>query len=198
MAIEKVTAKILADAQAEAQKVREGAKERMGAVISRAKKEALRIGKEAKIEAQAMATEEKRRVLSRAEMEVKRGILKEKQTLIGKVFELALHRVEEMDREEYSRLMEEILVKAVEDGDEQVIISGEVKGRLGEGFLEGVNQRLRAEGKKGELSLAEENRQIGGGFILRKGKKEINCSFRPLLDSKREDLEGEIARILFS
>ncbi len=198
MSAEKITAKILADAQAEAQKIREEAQKRAKEIISRAKKEVGQITEEAQKEAQAQAVEEKKRVLSRAEMEVKRGSLKEKQVLIGKVFELALQRVEGMKGGEYSKLMEDLLLKAVEDGDEEVIISEETKGKLGGGFLERVNQRLRTGGKKGGLSLAEENRQIGSGFILRKGKKEVNCSFESLLGSKREELEGEVARILFS
>ncbi len=198
MSAEKITAKILADAQAEAQNIREEAQKKAKEIISRAKKEAGQITEEAQKEAQAQAVEEKKRVLSRAEAEMKRELLQEKQVLIGKVFELALQRVEGMKGGEYSKLMEDLLLKAVEDGDEEVIISEETKGKLGDGFLERVNQRLRAEGRKGELSLAEENRQIGGGFILRKSRKEINCSFRSLLDSKREDLEGDVARLLFS
>jgi len=198
MSAEKITAKILADAQAEAQKIGEEAQKRVKEIISRAQKEVGQITEEAQKEAQAQAVEEKKRVLSRAEMEVKRDSLKEKQILIGKAFELALQRVEGMKGGEYSKLMEDLLLKAVEDGDEEVIISEETEGELGGGFLERVNQRLRTGGKKGGLSLAEERRQIGSGFILRKGKKEVNCSFRSLLDSKREDLEGEVARILFS
>lgn len=198
MSAEKITAKILADAQAEAQKIGEEAQKRAKEIISRAKREVGQIREEAQKEAQAQAVEEKKRVLSRAEMEVKRGSLKEKQVLIGKVFELALQRVEGMKGGEYSKLMEDLLLKAVEDGDEEVIISEETKGKLGGGFLERVNQRLRTGGKKGEISLAEERRQIGSGFILRKGKKEVNCSFESLLGSKREELEGEVARILFS
>ncbi len=198
MSAEKITAKILDDARTEAQKIKEEARKRAEGTIARAKEEAVRIGEEVQKEAQILAAEEKKRVLSRTEMEVKRGILGEKQTLIGKVFELALQRVEEMGREEYSRLMEGLLVKAVDSGDEELIISEAGRKKLGKGFLERINQRLITEGKRGELSLAEENRQIGGGFILRKGKKEINCSFRSLLDSKKEDLEGEVAGILFS
>jgi len=198
MSAEKITAKILADAQAEAQKIREEAQKRAKEIISRAKKEVGQIREEAQKEAQAQTVEEKKRVLSRAEMEVKRSALKEKQVLIGKVFELALQRVEGMKGGEYSKLMEDLLLKAVEDGDEEVIISEETKGKLGGGFLERVNQRLRTGGKKGGLSLAEERRQIDSGFILRKGKKEVNCSFESLLGSKREELEGEVARILFS
>lgn len=99
---------------------------------------------------------------------------------------------------EYFKLMEDLLLKAVEDGDEEVIISEKTMRKLGNDFLGRVNQRLRTGGKKGELSLAEEKRQVGSGFILRKGKKEVNCSFESLLGSKREELEGEVARILFS
>ena len=198
MSAEKITAKILADAQAEAQRIREEAQRKAEGIISRAKKEANGIVQQAQKEAGALATEEKRRVLSRAEMEARRAILEEKQAQIKEVFERARQKVEGMPRGEYTRLMESLLLKVVEDGDEEVILSDEGKGRLEEGFLKRVNERLRVEGRKGGVSLAAERRDIGGGFILRKGKKEINCSFASLLESQKEDLEAELVKILFS
>jgi len=198
MPAEKITAKILADAQAVARKIREEARGRAEEIMAKAQREAARITAEAQKEAQALAAEEKRRVLSRAEMEMKRGLLEEKQALLGKVFELSLQRVKGMEGDGYSKLMEGLLVKAVEDGDEEVIVSEEARERLGEEFLKRVNERLRAAGKRGELSLAVEKRRLSGGFILRKGKKEINCSFASLLESQKEDLEAELVKILFS
>jgi len=198
MPAEKITAKILADAQAEARKIKEEAKKRVEEIMARVQMEAARITAEAQKEAQALAAEEKKRVLSRAEMEVRRGLLQEKQALLGKVFELALQRVEKMEGKGYFKLMENLLVKAVEDGDGEVLISEEARGKLGNEFLQRVNQRLRAARKKGKLSLTVEKGQLSSGFILRKGKKEINCSFESLLESQKENLEGEVAKVLFS
>ena len=49
----------------------------------------------------------------------------------------------------------------------------------------------------GLLSLSEETRNIRGGFILVDGPIEVNCAFETLVRLQREKLEKQVADILF-
>ncbi|MBU1766906.1 MAG: V-type ATP synthase subunit E, partial [Candidatus Omnitrophica bacterium] len=56
------------------------------------------------------------------------------------------------------------------------------------------NEKLQ---DKSSIKIAEDKEEITGGFILKKPKKEINCSFKSLIEEKRNDLKVKISRILF-
>jgi vacuolar-type H+-ATPase subunit E/Vma4 len=46
--------------------------------------------------------------------------------------------------------------------------------------------------------LSDERQDLGGGFILRRGKIKTNVSFEVLLDQARKELEIELAKELFT
>jgi V/A-type H+-transporting ATPase subunit E len=69
---------------------------------------------------------------------------------------------------------------------------------LGEGFLSEINQKLKAKGISAELSLAKDSLSASGGFILRYGDLEINCTLEIILKMQRPNMESEVARILFN
>ena len=48
------------------------------------------------------------------------------------------------------------------------------------------------------LTLAEETRDIEGGFILRDGNVEFNCAFETQLRVLRESMAADVAAILFA
>ena len=50
----------------------------------------------------------------------------------------------------------------------------------------------------GMLTLAEETRDIQGGFIMVDGDVEINCAFETLVRLQREKLERKVADALFA
>jgi V/A-type H+-transporting ATPase subunit E len=89
-------------------------------------------------------------------------------------------------------------MKSVQSGEEEVIFSKEDAGSVGKALLEEINQRLKKENRPGALLLADEDREIQGGFILRRGKREVNCTLTALFATVREELEPRVAEILFS
>ena len=58
----------------------------------------------------------------------------------------------------------------------------------------GANAVLRGTAM---LTLAEETRNIKGGFIMLDGDVEVNCAFETLVRLQREKLEKEVAKTLF-
>ena len=49
----------------------------------------------------------------------------------------------------------------------------------------------------GSLTLSDEARPIGGGFLLVYGGIEENCTIKAVFDSKREELSDRVNRLLF-
>jgi len=91
--------------------------------------------------------------------------------------------------------MTNLMLKAVETGDEKVIIDKN-ESRIDQDLINQVNEQLRCHGK-GNLSLSDQRQDLGGGFILRRGKIKTNVSFEVLLTQARRELEIELAKELF-
>ena len=68
---------------------------------------------------------------------------------------------------------------------------------IGGKILEAANQALLKKGKKAELSLSAESKEMNAGFVLREGRLEVNCSLDALLEMKRLQLAAKVAEELF-
>jgi V/A-type H+-transporting ATPase subunit E len=189
--------KIIGDAEAEAGRIlKEGADEAK-AVLDRAREEAGSITSDFKARAQAEAKEYVRRQVSLRELEARKAVLTEKGKMIDQVFEEALDELRRRDRETGHSLTRDLLLKAVEVGDEEIMVSPEDREAISSAFLKALNKELTATGRRGEVTLSEETRNIRGGFVLRRGRAEINATFETLLLMLRDDVETEVAELLF-
>jgi V/A-type H+-transporting ATPase subunit E len=198
MSIERIIEKVIEDAKAEADQILKSNTEEVDRIVSRATEEANRVVEEGKEKAHAAAGEEKRKILAIAALETRKSVLAEKQRLIDGVFEEAVQRLVNGRLEDYKNFIITQLLRASTDGDEVIVLSKKDHQRLGKDFLKEVNSALQSHKKRGEISLAGEPADITGGFILRKGRKEMNCAVDALIGSIRDEVEGEIAGILFS
>ena len=48
-----------------------------------------------------------------------------------------------------------------------------------------------------QLTLSQETRPIQGGFILKDGNVEVNCTFETLVRLQRGEMDREVAKVLF-
>jgi vacuolar-type H+-ATPase subunit E/Vma4 len=87
------------------------------------------------------------------------------------------------------------MLDAVETGDEEVIVDHNEK-HIDQEFIKQINRRL-GPGYKGNLRLSQQKNNLGGGFILKRGKIKNNVSFKVLLARARKELEIELAKDLF-
>jgi vacuolar-type H+-ATPase subunit E/Vma4 len=136
-------------------------------------------------------------MISRAQAELRKDLLAEKQKLIEQVFEMALKSVARLPEGQYAAMMVKLLLEGVEAGDQEVIVAEADRGRNWPEILAGANRELSAAGHKGRLALSGERRTMSGGFILRKGKCEVNCDLAQVFKALRETMESDIVRNLF-
>lgn len=198
MSVETIKEKILSDARAEVLRIEEEVAEKVEKLKAEQRERAGAIEKEAAGEARRRAEDRHKKDIATAELELRKALLAEKQKLIQQVFDQALRRLADLKGEKHERFIINLLMKVVEVGDEEVIFSKAERNKTGEKLLDEVNRRLIKAGKKGELRFINEDRDLHRGFILRRGKMEVNCSLKSLFDSIREELEPEVAEVLFS
>ncbi|KPJ50046.1 hypothetical protein AMJ40_04075 [candidate division TA06 bacterium DG_26] len=192
-----ITAKILSDAKSKAEGILKEADSRAKEILGGAHQEVKRMKERLKRDAEVVAKKETARIVSLAEMEERKRILEQKIEILDDTFSRALENLKKRPKGEYQEIIKGLLVRAVNDGDEQVIVSKTDKERLDKDFFDSANSELKRFGKKGELELTEETGDFNGGVLLKKNKVETWCSVEVLLGMLRDELEMEIAKLLF-
>ena len=187
--------KILADANAEAQKITNQAE--ASATAEKAELDVELSDYKAKTETLATkaAQEKKSRMLAAARMDIAKELLAEKRKILDGVFDSAKQKLKSLPDEEYQALMTKLMHEAVETGDEEVITDAN-DNRIDHKFIKNINREL-GPGFKGNLRLSEQKEAIGAGFILKRGNIMNNASLDVLISQARKDMEIELAKALF-
>lgn len=195
--IEKIKDKILADARELCDKILEDARREAQSIIGNAEKEAFQkvtiMTENAKEEALLI----KKRIAAVSELENKKKALKNRQDMVEEAFSMALDRIASLPNDKYRKFFEDMLVNSVEEGEGILVINKKDKERFGASFAGEINQKLNQLGKKSKIVVAQEELNSKGGFILRYGDMEINCTLEVILNIARPAIESEVAGILF-
>jgi len=191
--IESIKNKIDADSKAECD-----------ALLASAKTDAERIAREneAKITALKAQTEAKvadirarkqRIAASNASLAVRKEMLAAKKELIDRVCEEAVKRIGGFGAAEYEKAVLGLFAQCTVEGGEQVLLSENAYKKLGGGIVDKMNASL--SGKK--VTCGATASEIGDGFILQGTNSRQVCTFEAALELKRDQVEAEIAKILF-
>jgi V/A-type H+-transporting ATPase subunit E len=191
--IEKITARIAADAEAANSVVREESAKRIAEIRAEYEKQAqeqsaaiLRAGEK---EAQQLAS----RVERTAQLEAKRQLLAVKQEMVSEAFELAKSKFAQMPQAEYVAYLSRQIAAAC-SGDAQLVLNAADKAAHSAQLEALCNTMLKG---KGTVTVAEETADIIGGFILKQGDVEVNGTVDILLELIRGELAAQVAQVLF-
>lgn len=195
--IEKITARIIEDAEREIAAMQQETEEEVNTLLAQAQTEAEQESMELLVRGRRAAEERRERLSSSADMECRKLELAAKQELLQQSFDTALEELCALPQERYVTLLSALAVEASSSGRERMILSAKDADRLGEEIVKAANTALQRADRRGELTLSEETRPIPGGFILAEGDVELNCAFDTLVRLQREKLEKEVAAILF-
>ena len=222
--IEKITARIRADADAELAQLREQTEAQILEIQTQSKTQADQERTAILARGRRAAEERLERLKSAAQLERRKLELAAKQEVLSEAFEQALEKLCALPEEEYIQLLTGMVLQAVSTGREQLVFSPRDRSRIGKQVVVAANEALvkapelpdsLADSRVGALlgkvvnsaaaqitgtgllSLSEETRPIRGGFILVDGPVEVNCSFETLFRLQREKLEKQAAEILF-
>ena len=216
--LEKVTGKIIADAEADARVILERAEAECEAIKAKyaaaTEAEVEKLTDECDRECQALII----RARSSAAMAKRNAVLEARAQLIDDAYAAAEKQIKSMSGEQYLDLLQRMLRSALKsqlEGEEEsmrlygedispavyeVVLNTRDRETYGEKLLEayraGYGARLSPV-VLAKLRLAPDTAPIDGGIILRCGPVETNCSLSMLMAANRRETEARVSRILF-
>lgn len=224
--IEKITARIEQDANADIAAQMKAAEEKAAAIRSQYEAQAREETAKAAENAEKAALQLVERAESAARMDAKKLTLSAKQECIDKAFAQAAKGLLTLPEEEYVDLLARIAARSAQTGREEVLLNQRDRDAVGAKVVSRANQILAKSvapnlpqelksSKAGKiidkvvtganavlqgtamLTLSQETRDITGGLILRDGNVEINCAFETQLRLLREEMAADVAKVLF-
>ena len=216
--LEKVTGKIIADAEADA---------RATLAAAQADCEAADAAAAAKTEADCDGLRESagregesliRRAKSAAEMARRDVLLETRSGLVEEAYRQAGKEIRDLPADKNAALLTGMLKAALrrqlEDEQEsmrlygenitpaayEILLNARDRKTYGQQLLDAVNAGSFAKiglTRQDAVKLPNETADITGGLILRCGEVEINCSLRMMFDEVRRRTEGRVSGILF-
>ncbi|MBQ3014668.1 MAG: V-type ATP synthase subunit E [Clostridia bacterium] len=218
--LNKITDKILSEAQAKADKILADAQAECDRINAEYAERAEKIRSDISTEAEKGGMEYVARIRSTAATSKRNLLLQTKSDLIDGVFAGVMEQTRTMELEKYNEILIGLLSAAILEqleseeisrtlyGEEEalapeayeVIFNQRDRDRSGKTVVEGTKAHLsgKVSGEKlARLTLSQQTANIEGGLILRCGSVESNCSLSILFAQLRESLESEVARTLF-
>lgn len=226
-AMEKIAARIRADAQAEIDELNEQTRQSVQEIFRKYEAQGAQESEAILTRGRAAADERLERLSGAVELEQRKLELAAKQQLLDEAFALALDKLCTMPEKECIDWLADMAVRASETGREELIFSPQDRERMGKQVVAAANAKLvdkaapelpgsLSESKVGalldkvvkntaaivtgvgQLTLSEQTRPIRGGFILSDGQVEVNCAFETLVRMQREQMERQVAELLFA
>ncbi len=216
--LEKVTGKIIADAEADARVILERAEAECEAIKAKyaaeTEAEVEKLTDECDRECQALVI----RARSSAAMAKRNAVLEARAKLIDDAYAAAEKQIRNMNGEQYLDLLQKMLRSALKsqlEGEEEsmrlygedispaayeVVLNSRDRETYGEKLLEAYREGYGARlspATLAKLRLAPDTAPIDGGIILRCGPVEANCSLSMLMAANRRETEARVSRILF-
>lgn len=191
--IEKITARISQDAEAELSRLNEQTQTEIQEIQAKAQAQADKLTADILSRGDKAAADRQERLISAAHMEWRKLELATKQGALAKAFQMAQDQLVSLPDDKYIALLTQLVKKASSTGKEALIFSPKDRSRVGKQVVVAANEAI----KNGQLTLSEETRPIQGGFILSDGDVEVNCAFNTLVRLQREVLEKDVAKLLF-
>ncbi|WP_238882298.1 V-type ATP synthase subunit E [Clostridium sp. YIM B02551] len=196
--IENLTGKILEEAREKEKEIIASANLEGEKILSKKLQEAEEIKKVILDKAKEESKARKERIISNALLKVRNEKLAVKQKVMDEVFEKALEELCNMNLDAFKNYFKESILNLDITGDEVVILNEQNKKVIEQDFINEINNILKARGKKDGLTISSEVGNFKGGYILEKNGVEINNTFEALISSKKDELEYEVANLLFN
>lgn len=190
--IEKITGRILDDARAQAETVVAAARQQADELALRLEQQADQLQRQLEQRGEEKARQQEQRLVSAAQSEGCRRLLAARQDMVEQVYALALEQLCSMPREEYIRVLVQLLQKASSSGKEQAVFSEKDR----EAGLAAVEEVNRITGKC--LTVAPQPGEMAGGFLLVDRNTQVNCTFETLVRLQKGETASAVANMLFA
>ena len=155
--IEKISARILADAEAEAAAIRGQAEEKAAQIAADYDKKIAAEQQRLSAEVEAEAAKQLERDQGAARMAARRQLLETKQALVDKAFRQAEQQLRSLPQAEYEALCAHLACGASTSGCEELIFSAEDRERVGAAVTAKANELLQKASDRADEIISEAN-----------------------------------------
>jgi V/A-type H+-transporting ATPase subunit E len=187
LSLDAIIARIASDADARVAEIESAAKAKIAEITAEAEKRARAVETRIREAGGREASGTRERVVSMAELSARKAVLAAKQELLDEAFAAAVEELESLKKDAWRAVFKHLVAGANLKGSYEVIASKREAAFLDDAFLKDLGPKL---------SVSKEKRELGGGFVLRGGKTELNFTFGALTRSLRPLLEKELLAIL--
>lgn len=191
MSLAQIIEKIERDARAEAKKILDKAHEQEAEINRQTEGEVSKLDKAAKTRFLKERPEIFKRRDIVARLDINKMRLGAQRRLIQDVFDGAEERLKALDKDAYLSFCDKMLRRATTKAPEMLKISKNEK-YIDKAWVDRFNAENGAQ-----VELSEETQDFSSGFILSKGRIDINCSIEMLMQAAREKLETQVVQQLF-
>lgn len=194
--LDKMINQILEEANSSANKILEDARNSAEVTMNQAREEADKMSKEAEKKTEAEIRNYKDRIASSTDLKRRTSLLEAKQEVITSVIDKAYHVFAGKSGEEYFQIIRGMLKQFVLPQDGEIYFSQRDLDQMPSGFEKELQEIATAAG--GSLKVSQESKNLDGGFILVYGGVEENCSFKALFAARKDELQDQVQKVLFS
>lgn len=191
--VKNITSKILKDAEAGKENILAAAEEEKNKILSKKASAANEIAQEILQKAEADAKSKKERVISSAKLKVRNNKLAAKQEIIDEVFEKSINKLTELSKEQFLNFVKNSILSMNLTGKQTLILNETELKFVDDSFIDELNKEAKAT-----IALSKTAGNFKGGFILENNGIEINSTYEALVSSLRDELEFEVAKVLFN
>lgn len=195
--IDKITDRIAADARQQADTILQNARIEAEKIIAEYEQRAQQDYDAALVRGRADAAYHVERMSGVAQLEARKRKLSAKQEMLDRAFEAARKKLLSLPEDAYVTLLVQLTVAGVSSGTEALIFSVKDRPRYGKKVVVAANEKLLSMGRTAALTLSEEARDFEGGLYIQDGSIENNCTFSTILRMLRQQMAGEVAKLLF-
>lgn len=193
--IESIVKKIADDAKLSAEQKIAEAQQEAQQIVSDYQAQADKIMQDAQAQAQKQAAVIAERVESQSGLIRRNLMLQYKREAIEQAFQKSLEVLCAQDADKQVTLLSDAAVKYL-SADAKVILNEKDKAAFGEKLVSEISRKLQAANKNYSVSLSADAGSMQGGMILAEGSIETNLSYEILVKNIRDELEGEVAKVL--
>lgn len=191
--VEKIIEQIRNDIQQEIDVMLAAAEEKAAAIKANYEAQAQEIYKEALNKGKQGAEDRLERQIRVAELEARKLLLEAKQNKINEAFQLAHKRLLALERDDQVALNARLIAFNAHSGQETIIMNQKDHDTIGKYVVAEANALV----ENGAFMLSDETRDMEGGLVISAGDIEVNCAYNTILRILRDDLAGDVAKILF-
>lgn len=190
--IDKIVRQIEDDTKAVCDEMILKARAKSDDILSAARIEAQKITDDAKRKTADRVADIEKRGESSAELEERKVVLYTKQSIINDMLNIGMENAKNLPDDEYFALILKMIGKNSQPKDGEIFFGEKDLKRLPEDFVTEINSV-----SKGKLTLSDKAAAIDAGFILSYGGIEENCSFDAIFMSEADNLSDRAGKLLF-